>query len=475
MTESFESYPTLLVSGLPPTITEMDIVNILNQVKMETKVMIERDAVTGAPRVKLIFRYQTDGSKVQLTFQDPNMNYSTTSGAKTIVVKRIPLGVTSLDFYDVARSYGRIISCKVMIDRSGNESYALLQFENQDFADRFVMEMNGANFRGGLISLSWQFQKNAPYVYPTNRTVVPPPATATRASPVMASITGGVQVAVGAGWNMPSPPATPPTPPAVSPIPHQNSTGWSSSPSPVPNSGYGTLSSSPPSRNSVVLGMAGSPTPLMTGWHTGGSGTMSPTGATSPSPLPTSPHPHHGRSNSFGGPGGLSTSPSPTPTTPSSNTSFPPGSVLKTWDNFSNEPSSFFVGSSIHEPNGSTSSSASSASVTTAAILTAASAAGLDTRNLYVKNLDENLDSPDLFNLFRAHGRIVSARVMKDDATGRSKGFGFVSFENEGNAKSAMEALNGWKWGGKTLVICVAEPKGFREKKLIAMHGGVRY
>jgi polyadenylate-binding protein len=92
------------------------------------------------------------GSKVNLTFKDPSMNYtSTTSGAKTLVVKHIPLGVTSLDFYDIVKRYGRILSCKVLMDRSGTESYGLLQFENQDHAERCLGEMNGGNFRGNTM------------------------------------------------------------------------------------------------------------------------------------------------------------------------------------------------------------------------------------------------------------------------------------------------------------------------------------
>lgn len=88
------------------------------------------------------------GAKVHLTFKDPNMNFSNTSGAKSIVCKHIPLGVTSLEFYEAVRPFGRIISCKVMIDRSGTESYALLQFENQDNADKCLNEMNGSQFKG---------------------------------------------------------------------------------------------------------------------------------------------------------------------------------------------------------------------------------------------------------------------------------------------------------------------------------------
>ncbi|KAI9324429.1 hypothetical protein DFJ73DRAFT_872621 [Zopfochytrium polystomum] len=469
MADSYESYPTLLISGLPPTITELDIVNVLNQVKMETKVIIERDAMTGAPRVKLVFRYQNDadrffatvngsmflGSKVQLTFQDPNMNYSTTSGAKTIVAKHIPLGVTSLDFYDVARTFGKIISCKVMIDRSNVESYALLQFENQDHADRFLQDMNGANFRGGLIALSWQFHKNAPYVYPTNRSL-PAQSTPRPSQAPIGPTNGGVQVAVGAGWSMTSPPSTPSTPPAMlglssSPSPRDRDSTYSSQRDSTHSSHRVSWQNYPTSPTSPVPNapFAGyvnwnAPSPIRpgstTGWHTG----TSPTPDLSSTGMPPAGFVLLDRSAT-----------SPTPST---------SATIGTTNAASPAPS---TGSGTQTPQ-STNRRSSSTSLTSAEAV----AAGLDPRNLYVKNLDDNVDHQDLFGLFKAFGRIVSARVMKEDGgSGKSKGFGFVSFEEETQARAAIESLDGYRWGSKTLVVCVAEPKGFREKKLMALHG----
>jgi polyadenylate-binding protein len=51
--------------------------------------------------------------------------------------------------------------------------------------------------------------------------------------------------------------------------------------------------------------------------------------------------------------------------------------------------------------------------------------------NLYVKNLDDSVDSDELRRNFEQHGVITSAKVMLDD-NGRSKGFGFVCFEKPG-------------------------------------------
>ncbi|KAI8619775.1 hypothetical protein BC830DRAFT_1102286 [Chytriomyces sp. MP71] len=101
---------------------------------------------------------------------------------------------------------------------------------------------------------------------------------------------------------------------------------------------------------------------------------------------------------------------------------------------------------------------------------------GLDPRNLYIKNLpiDPIFDTEDLYALFSPFGRIVSAKVMKDEATWMSKGFGFVSYAGEEEAVSAMDALNGYVLDSnlpKGLVVCVAEPRGFRERKLMVLHG----
>ncbi|ORY46333.1 hypothetical protein BCR33DRAFT_637509, partial [Rhizoclosmatium globosum] len=69
----------------------------------------------------------------------------------------------------------------------------------------------------------------------------------------------------------------------------------------------------------------------------------------------------------------------------------------------------------------------------------------LDPRNLYVKNLpiDPIFDTQDLYALFSEYGTIVSAKVMMDEVNWVSKGFGFVSFRDEEEARVAMEALNG--------------------------------
>ena len=73
-------------------------------------------------------------------------------------------------------------------------------------------------------------------------------------------------------------------------------------------------------------------------------------------------------------------------------------------------------------------------------------------KKLYVGNLSYNTDDASLEAAFSADGRsILSARVITDRDTGRSRGFGFVEFDDDGEAQSAMEAMDGQDLDGRTL------------------------
>ncbi|KAJ3167732.1 hypothetical protein HDU88_002179 [Geranomyces variabilis] len=240
MASALDVYPTVYISGMLPGITELDLVHVLNEMQMETKVNFEQ------PSPALIFRYLADaerffatingsmflGAKVLVTFKDPNMNFSTTSGAKPILCKHIPLGVTSLAFHDYVRPHGRIMSCKVMIDRSGLDAYALLQFENQEAAEQCLRAGNGASFMGSTLVMSWQFPKNAPYQYPTRA-----PSFASTASDSQPTYSPPAPAAA-AGWGQPTPPASPSASSAPQPIktpsrPNPNAAPWSPAVSPT--------------------------------------------------------------------------------------------------------------------------------------------------------------------------------------------------------------------------------------------------
>lgn len=78
---------------------------------------------------------------------------------------------------------------------------------------------------------------------------------------------------------------------------------------------------------------------------------------------------------------------------------------------------------------------------------------------LYVGNLPYNTSEEDLKELFSAHGTVTSVSLISDRETGRSKGFGFVEFENDDEAKKAIDALHGQDFGGRALVVNEARPK----------------
>ena len=79
--------------------------------------------------------------------------------------------------------------------------------------------------------------------------------------------------------------------------------------------------------------------------------------------------------------------------------------------------------------------------------------------NIYVGNLSYGVKDADLAKLFEAFGTVASAKVIKDRDTGRSKGFGFVEFENDDEAKAALEQLTGTEFSGRPLVVKEALPK----------------
>ena len=77
--------------------------------------------------------------------------------------------------------------------------------------------------------------------------------------------------------------------------------------------------------------------------------------------------------------------------------------------------------------------------------------------NIYVGNISWGLEDQDLENVFAEHGTVTSAKIIKDRATGRSRGFGFVEMSDGGEA--AIEALNGTEVNGRELVVNESRPK----------------
>ena len=85
--------------------------------------------------------------------------------------------------------------------------------------------------------------------------------------------------------------------------------------------------------------------------------------------------------------------------------------------------------------------------------------------NLYVKNFGEEFDEEKLKELFAPFGTINSLVVMKDE-TGRSKGFGFVSYESHEAAARAVEELNGQTLGDRDVYVARAMKKSERHAYL---------
>jgi RNA recognition motif-containing protein len=81
-----------------------------------------------------------------------------------------------------------------------------------------------------------------------------------------------------------------------------------------------------------------------------------------------------------------------------------------------------------------------------------------DTRKLFVGNLSWNTDEGTLRRAFEGYGNVVSVRVITDRETGRSRGFGFVTFSDAQGAQQAL-SLDGINLDGRTIRVREAENK----------------
>ena len=79
-------------------------------------------------------------------------------------------------------------------------------------------------------------------------------------------------------------------------------------------------------------------------------------------------------------------------------------------------------------------------------------------KKLYVGNLAYSIRDNDLEQAFGAYGAIVSAKVMMERDTGRSKGFGFVEMGSDAEAQAAIAGLNGQPVQGRALTVNEARP-----------------
>jgi RNA recognition motif-containing protein len=80
-------------------------------------------------------------------------------------------------------------------------------------------------------------------------------------------------------------------------------------------------------------------------------------------------------------------------------------------------------------------------------------------RKLYVGNLGYGVSDSDLLSMFEPHGTVVSAQIIMERETGRSKGFGFVEMKTDQEAQAAIATLNGQDAGGRSMTVNEARPR----------------
>ena len=78
---------------------------------------------------------------------------------------------------------------------------------------------------------------------------------------------------------------------------------------------------------------------------------------------------------------------------------------------------------------------------------------------IFIAGISYNLSNADLGELFEEFGEVISAKIVMDRETGRSKGFGFVEMPNDEEGNAAIAALNEKEIDGKTLAVSVARPR----------------
>jgi RNA recognition motif-containing protein len=79
--------------------------------------------------------------------------------------------------------------------------------------------------------------------------------------------------------------------------------------------------------------------------------------------------------------------------------------------------------------------------------------------NIFVARLDYSVQEDELKDAFEAYGEVSSVKIIMDRETGRSKGFGFVEMDNDGDGNNAIEALDGASIKGREIAVKEARPQ----------------
>jgi len=91
---------------------------------------------------------------------------------------------------------------------------------------------------------------------------------------------------------------------------------------------------------------------------------------------------------------------------------------------------------------------------------------------LYIGSLPYSVSDDSLRDLFSKAGTVISANVISDKMTGRSRGFGFVEMSSDEEAQAAISMFNGKEFEGRTLVVNEARPMGDRPARRSGFGGG---
>jgi RNA recognition motif-containing protein len=84
---------------------------------------------------------------------------------------------------------------------------------------------------------------------------------------------------------------------------------------------------------------------------------------------------------------------------------------------------------------------------------------------LYVGNISFKATEADLRNLFSKTGEVVSVKLIKDSATGKMRGFGFVEMATKEDANNAIAKLNGNSFMNRNIIVNEAKPRERRERE----------
>ena len=94
--------------------------------------------------------------------------------------------------------------------------------------------------------------------------------------------------------------------------------------------------------------------------------------------------------------------------------------------------------------------------------------------NIYVGNLSYEVKEEDLKEAFEAFGQVETVKIISDNYTGRSKGFGFVEMSNNSEAQSAIDGLNDKELKGRALKVNTARPRTENRRDSGGFGGGGR-